>query len=180
MPYIILCLIFSLSAIKALAAHEPQTHDHKTKTQQHYLKPGASIRMHGPENTATKLGEIKTLSFNFLSAEKTGTAHISVNADPRLQMSGGSNYTFELSEPSQGEPSQGEISLDIEINPNAEGRFYLQFFVELNGKTRAFSYPINVGETQLEEQALSVQEKTSSDNKKVKIMQAQERVRLHE
>lgn len=129
-----------------------------------YQKPGASVRLKHNYDGHSNVGEPELLTLVFSESYSTGTLNINLKTDQGLILLA-PEQSF-----SYGMQNQHFHELNISVNPQTEGKHYLQIFVsasENSGslKHRVFAIPFYVGDSFLyiKQQAPEVG-KSSADN----------------
>jgi hypothetical protein len=149
-----LCLIVSCSQDVPVTA----THDSKKKEQAEtqadnaikgthlsYQKPGAAVRLKHNYDGHSEVGKPELLRLIFSEAYNTGNLNIHLKADPSLMISPpASDYNFAMTD-------ENYHPLNISVNPQREGKYYLRLFVTAEGvnspaNSRVFAIAFYIGD----------------------------------
>ena len=129
-----------------------------------YQKPGAGVRLKHNYDGHSNVGEPELLQLIFSESYSTGILNIELETDLGLALlASDTSFSYVMQD-------QHFHQLEITVEPQMEGKYYLQIFVsatENNGslKHRVFAIPFYVGDSFLpsKQQALEI-EKPSEDN----------------
>ena len=129
-----------------------------------YQKPGAGVRLKHNYDGHSNVGEPELLQLIFSESYSTGILNIELETDLGLALlASDTSFSYVMQD-------QHFHQLEITVEPQIEGKHYLQIFVsatENNGslKQRVFAIPFYVGDSflQSKQQALET-EKPSEDN----------------
>ena len=129
-----------------------------------YQKPGAGVRLKHNYDGHSNVGEPELLQLIFSESYSTGILNIELETDLGLALlASDTSFSYVMQD-------QHFHQLEITVEPQMEGKYYLQIFVsatENNGslKHRVFAIPFYVGDSFLpsKQQAQEI-EKPSEDN----------------
>ena len=129
-----------------------------------YQKPGAGVRLKHNYDGHSIVGEPELLQLIFSESYSTGILNIELETDLGLALlASDTSFSYVMQD-------QHFHQLEITVEPQMQGKYYLQIFVsatENNGslKHRVFAIPFYVGDSFLrsKQQALEI-EKPSEDN----------------
>ena len=129
-----------------------------------YQKPGAGVRLKHNYDGHSNVGEPELLQLIFSESYSTGILNIELETDLGLALlASDTSFSYVMQD-------QHFHQLEITVEPQMEGKYYLQIIVsatENNGslKHRVFAIPFYVGDSFLpsKQQALEI-EKPSEDN----------------
>jgi len=116
---------------------------HKPKST--YMKPGAAIRFGHNYDGSSEVGDIEKVRLSFAESYDAGQMRVMLNADPALNMEPAEQqFSFSMD-------AQQIHELDITLEPQTEGKYYLNIFTSATegsgqAKSRVFAIAFYVGD----------------------------------
>jgi len=116
------------------------------KPKSNYRKPGAAIDFEHNYDGKSKVGEIDSIELSFTESYDSGRMRVMLNADNELNLKPAQqDFLFSMD-------SQQPHKLDISVEPQAEGKYFLNIFTSVltdelqQPKTRVFAIAFYVGD----------------------------------
>ncbi|WP_143247569.1 hypothetical protein [Agaribacterium haliotis] len=175
-------------------SHTYQPHTHQNNTYQNntagkaspglaYQKPGAKVRMPGPQTKKLVLGERAELLYRFRAQQESGElrVHLSLKGSSVAAQLQPKPYILPL--------KQGLAELPLQVEALAPGTAYLNVYVELQGQSRAFvrAFEVADDQPQAELQSLTRQKQVQAPSQQqaqeqkqtraIQLLPAEEQVR---